>query len=136
GNVTYTVYDDPDHETRVYPGWTGSRPTGPTQMYREDRANGYTETLTMSATPSLTNGVPNGTEAPGNTLQTLTRDLTNPAGQVIEEDNYFNLSQLSYSTTTHLGSVNTNFYATAEAYDSRGRLYQQQMPTGTFYRTD
>ena len=51
GNITYTVYDDPDHEVRVYPGWnagTGT-PTGPTEVYRDDLAGSYTETLTMSA---------------------------------------------------------------------------------------
>ena len=53
GNVTYTVYDDPDHEVRTYPGWNSATdtPTGPTEVVREDEANGYVETLTMSATP-------------------------------------------------------------------------------------
>jgi hypothetical protein len=53
GNVTYTVYNDAAHEVRVYQGWdaaTGT-PTGPTQVYIDDIADGYTETLTMSAAP-------------------------------------------------------------------------------------
>ena len=50
------VFDDDAHEVRVYRGWDTSTntPTGPTEVYREDRARGYTETLTMSATPSVT----------------------------------------------------------------------------------
>ena len=37
GNVTYTVYDDVDHEVRVYQGWNSSTdtPTGPTDVIRE-----------------------------------------------------------------------------------------------------
>ena len=62
GNVTYTVYIDVDHEVRVYPGWNSSTntTTGPTQVYREDWTNGYTETLTMTATPAVSGGVPTG----------------------------------------------------------------------------
>ena len=54
GNITYVVYNDAAHETRVYPGWNSSTntPTGPTTVTREDRAHGYTETLTMTATPA------------------------------------------------------------------------------------
>jgi hypothetical protein len=56
GNVTYTVYNDPAHEVRVYQGWDAATgmPTGPTQVYIDDIADGYTETLTMSAAPHLT----------------------------------------------------------------------------------
>ena len=51
GRIDYTVYDDVNHETRSYTGWDSSAhtATGPTTVYREDWANGYTETLTMSA---------------------------------------------------------------------------------------
>ncbi len=50
GNISYTVYDDTDHEIRSYAGWDGTNnvPTGPTQVYREDRAGSYTERLTMT----------------------------------------------------------------------------------------
>ena len=48
GNVTYTVYDDPDHEVRTYVGWQASTdmPTGPTLVTREDQDHSpsYTET--------------------------------------------------------------------------------------------
>jgi hypothetical protein len=55
GNVTYTVFNDPNYEVRVYPGWnsTSGTPTGPTQDYRQDRPGSYLETLTMSAAPHL-----------------------------------------------------------------------------------
>ena len=58
GAIDYTVYDDPDHEARSYLGWNSATglPTGPTLVMREDRANGYTESLTMTATPHLTSG--------------------------------------------------------------------------------
>ncbi len=32
GNVTYTVYNDSTHETRVYPGFNGTTTTGPIQI--------------------------------------------------------------------------------------------------------
>jgi RHS repeat-associated protein len=136
GNVTYTVYDDPDHAMRVYPGWNSSTgtPTGPTQVTREDRPGGYTETLTMSATPHLTSGVPDGTEAIGS-VQSLSRQYTNAAGQMVRQDAYFNLSGVTYSTTASIGTVNTNYYSTLYDYDERGRPNRTQLPTGTIQRT-
>jgi RHS repeat-associated protein len=136
GNVTYTVYNDTNYEVLTYPGWnsgTGT-PTGPTQVTRLDRPGSYTETLTMTATPHLTGGVPDGTEAISN-VQTLSRSLTNAAGQVVEVDQYFNLTGVTYSTTAHLGTVNTNYYATSYSYDHRGRLERVLSPTGTITRT-
>ena len=52
-SVTYTVYMDPVHEVRTYPGWyvdSSSEPhtTGPIQVTVEDRAAGITDALTMS----------------------------------------------------------------------------------------
>jgi hypothetical protein len=64
--ITYTVYNDANHEVRVYPGWdsTTHAPTGPTQVTREDRDHGYTETLTTSATPALNgSNLPTGAES-------------------------------------------------------------------------
>jgi RHS repeat-associated protein len=136
GNISYLVYDDPDHEYRVYPGWnvaTGM-PTGPTEVFREDRPGGYTEILTMSAAPHLTGGVPDGTEAIGN-VQTLARSYTNAAGQVVRTDAYFNLSGVSYSTALYLGTANVNYYTTLYGYDHRGREDRVQSPTGTITRT-
>jgi RHS repeat-associated protein len=135
GNVTYTVYDDPNHEYRVYPGWNTATgiPTGPTEVYRYALPGSYRETLTMSAAPHLTNGVPDGTE-PISGLQTLERDYTNAAGQMVRRDQYFNLSGLTYSTAPYIGAQNTNYYTTQYSYDHRGRLERTQEPTGTITR--
>jgi RHS repeat-associated protein len=136
GNVSYAVYKDSNHEVRIYDGWDSAtnRPTGPTVVYREDRPGSYFETLTMSAAPAVDgNGRPTGTEAISS-LQTLSRSYTSSAGQVTHADGYFNLSGLTYSTSTTLGTENTHFYRTRYAFDSRGRLARMQTPTGTIYR--
>ena len=137
GNVTYTVYNDPNHEVRVYAGWnsTTDMPTGPTQVLRQDRPGGYTETLTMTAAPYLDlSGRPTGTEPIGN-LQSLLRSYTNKAGQVMATDDYFNLTGLAWTTYPALGSEGTNFYRTSYSYDRRGRLKSTEDPLGTITRT-
>jgi hypothetical protein len=135
GNITYIVYNDPNYEMLIYPGWNTSTnlPTGPTQVYREDRPGSYEEKLTMSATPHLTNGKPDGTEAIAS-LQTLSRDYTNAAGQFTIRDVYFKLAGVSYSTSQYIGTQNVNYYRTLIDYDSRGRLNRVQLPTGTIGR--
>jgi RHS repeat-associated protein len=135
-NITYTVYIDTNYEKLVYPGWNSSTntPTGPTQVAREDRPGSYMESLTMSATPHLTGGVPDGTEAVSG-LQTLSRAYTNIAGQVVRTDKYFNLSGVTYSTAANIGTKNTNYYESLADYDSRGWLTRTQTPTGTITRT-
>lgn len=134
GNVTYTVYDDPNHEVRTYPGWNSSThlPTGPTQVTRQDLANNYTETLTMTATPFVSSGVPTGGESIGN-IQTLSRTLMDQSGRAAVVDRFFDLSSLTYSTAagidysttpatiTELGSQDTNYYRTTYGYDENGR---------------
>jgi RHS repeat-associated protein len=140
GNLTYTVYDDPNHEVRVYPGWQAATgmPTGPTQVWREDRAHStsYTETLTMSAQPHLNAaGQPDGTE-PISNVDTLSREFTSPGGQVIESDAYFNLSSTPYNTNAYLGTAGTTYYSTAYGYDAGGREYRVVSPTGTVTQAD
>src|SRR5205823_6065444 len=111
-NVTFYIYKDADHEMRVYRGWSGSgssgSTTGPIEVTRQYRdgtpdtgtATGrvYIETLTSSATPTASGGVPTGQESitSGN-IQSLSRSITNIAGQIVETDAYFNLSGLTYS---------------------------------------
>ncbi len=137
GNVTYTVYNDPAHEVRIYQGWNSSThlPTGPTEVEREDLAGSYSETLTMTATPAL-NGddLPTGTEAIAD-LQTLSRSFISAGGQVIATDDYFDLSGLTYSTSATLGTVNVNYYETTYGYDHAGRPDRTVSPTGTITRT-
>ncbi len=133
GNVTYNIYkdftddgtsahDNQGAETRTY-HWdtTADAEIGPTQVMREDRPGSYSEDLSMSATPHLTSGVPDGTESVSN-LQTLARSLTNAQGQTTESNSYFNLGGVTYSTATaQLGTLNTNYYATTFGYDAGGR---------------
>src|SRR5579884_3169033 len=135
GDITYYVYLDPQHEERIYRGWNSSTSTAtlPTEVIREDSSGTYSEDLTMTATPHLTNGAPDGTEAISN-LVSLTRDYVNDAGQVTSEDAYNYLYGVTYSTGT-MGTVNTNYYQTNYDYDSDGRLVRTQTPNGTIYRT-
>ncbi len=109
-------------------------PTGPTIVTREDRPGSYFETLTMSATPHLTGGVPDGTEAISG-IQTLERDYTDTAGRVIETDQYFNLSGVTYSTAAHIGTLNTNYYATKYGFDNSGNPQRVQQANGTITDT-
>src|SRR5206468_5942027 len=95
---------------------TTNLPTGPTQVMREDRPGSYTEALTMSPTPHLTSGRPDGTESIGS-LQTLARSYRNNANQLSRADAYFNLSGVTYSTSQYIGTQNTNYYTTLYAYD-------------------
>jgi RHS repeat-associated protein len=138
-NVTYTVYKDPNWEVRTYPGWNSSAnppgPTGPTEVSRADLTGTYAETLTMSAAPHLTGNLPDGTEAVGG-LQTLVRTYTNSAGQVVNQDDYFNLTGLVYATLAHIGTLNTNYYETTYGYDNGGRPSSTTTPTGTLSVTD
>jgi hypothetical protein len=136
GQVTYTVYIDTNYEVRTYAGWnsTTNLPTGPTMDSREDRPGSYMESLTMSATPHLTSGAPDGTEAIGN-VQALSRSYANSAGQMVRSDSYFNLSGVTWSTTKYIGTQNTNFYTSLYDYDHRGRQNRVQLPTGTINRT-
>jgi RHS repeat-associated protein len=136
GRVDYSVYNDAGHETRSYPGWdtTTNRPTGPTTVMREDRAGNYTETLTMSAAPTVSSGRPTGAEAIS-AVQSLSREYRNDANQVVTSDVYFDLGGLAYSTSTSLGTAGVNFYRTQHGYDDAGRPDRMVSPEGTVYRT-
>jgi RHS repeat-associated protein len=136
GYVTYITYDDPSHQVRLYPGWqAGSNvPTGPTQVYREDRSQSpsYTETLTMTAPfrPQDLNadGSPKGTEPIAN-VQSLSRTITSKGGQMSERDDYFNLGTYAYDPTVlRIGTANSTYYATLYDYDVRGRQNQVVSP--------
>ena len=152
GNVTYTVYNDADREIRVYPGFNASTgaTTGPIQVYltyypaADSDGVFYTESLTSSATPHLTAGVPDGTETIDETnIQSLTRNFTNAAGQVLWSDSYANMSGITftegvsadeYGTPIDLGTSGTNFYRTIYSYDDDGRQAKVIEPTGTIDR--
>ena len=81
---------------------------------------GYTESLTMTAVPAVDgSGVPTGTEAISGVVS-LSRSILNDAGQTVETDDYFDLSGITYSTSTYLGTAGTNYYATYYGYDANG----------------
>ena len=101
---------------------------------REDRPGSYFETLTMSATPHLTGGAPDGSEAISG-LQTLERDYTDTAGRTIESDGYFKLAGVTYSTSPHIGTLNTNYYATDYGFDAAGNPERVQDAVGTITDT-
>src|SRR5262245_61753179 len=89
----------------------------------------------MTATPHLTSGAPDGTEAISG-LQSLSRDYYSSGGQVVRSDAYFNLSGVTYSTSAYIGTQNTNYYTTTTAFDSGGRASQVTRPTGTIEVTN
>ncbi len=137
GRVDYTVYNDANHEVRTYPAWNSgtNTPTGPITVSRDDRANGYRESLTMSATPTASGGRPTGTESIAN-VESLSRTYRNIAGQNVYTDDYFNLSGLTYSTSPSLGTLNTNFYRTYQDYNQQGQPNRSVTPAGTITRTE
>jgi hypothetical protein len=67
-------------------------------------------------------------------VQSLARDYGSDGGQVAREDDYFNLSGLTYSTAHYVGTAGTNSYSTLFDYDHDGRPNRTQLPTGTIER--
>jgi RHS repeat-associated protein len=137
GAVSFTVYNDADHETRTYSGAMVSDSFvafGPTQVSRQDLAGSYSESLTMSATPSLTDGVPDGSEAISD-IQSLSRTYTSIGGQVTSNRSYFHIPTAGYSTAASLGAAGTDYLETTYSYDHRGRQSRVEDPDGTIHRT-
>ncbi len=137
GRIDYTVYHDANFEVRVYPAWdsTSQAPLLPVTVTREDKARGYTEALTMMATPTVSSGRPTGTENISG-LQTLTRSVVNAVGQVSAWDQYHNLSGVTYSpSSVTLGTSGTHYYRTEYGYDLTGNLVRTVNPSGTIHRT-
>ena len=154
GNVTDIVYLPLTHETRVYPGWhqigtSGTyTTTGPVQITRQyypaaNASSGqqtlYDETLTITP-PVESTTFPSGQETVDqNDIQSLSRSLTNAAGQVYETDAYSSLAGLTYSTATPViasavaGSSTAagDYSDTQLGYDSRGRVNHVVDPNGT-----
>ncbi len=135
GQIAYTVYDDINKATRTYAGWTGSATTGPTVVTRDDWAGGYTEILTMSATPTTSSSKPTGAESISS-IQSLSRSYRNTAGQTVYSDSYFDLTGVTYSTAANIGTQNTNFYRTEQGYDKQGRANRSVSAAGTITRTE
>ncbi len=137
GTWTYTVFKDANWERRVYPGWTGTTTTGPTQVYRRDKPGSYDEALTTSIAPAFSGGKPTGGEViDGATLNStnwhsLTRAFTNSQNQASQTDSYFNLVGLTYTTGTSLGTLGTHLLRESYTYDVKGRREKTTDWTGT-----
>jgi RHS repeat-associated protein len=145
GNVTHTVYKDALHEIRTYRSGPGSfSQVGPVYVVREYRPGAgassgqrqvYFEQLTSSETPTLTSGVPNGSESIAyDDIKTLSRQLTNDGGQVVESDVYTSLASYAQPTPRITG-VGTSVLTTKSDYDGRGRAKRIESPDGTITRT-
>ena len=103
----------------------------------------YDETLTFTA-PVDSSSPPTGSETiSSSNIQSLSRGLTNNAGQLIEQDAYTSLSGLTYSSANAIvasaspasNTASGNYDATHDSYDSRGRLNRVVDPNGTITRT-
>ena len=152
GSITYTVYNDADHETRTYRGWNASTHTtiGPVEVYRQDSDDNYTESLTYSWTDELphdeTTDAPLGSEDYSDaaaTIQSLSRSLMNEAGQATVSRQYFALPigtdegeyVNGYSTVRDLGTSGTHYLETDYTFDPLGRLAVTRDPAGTITHT-
>ena len=130
GNVTYTVYNDADHELRIYAGWNSSthNTAAAVTVIREDRDYNYDETLTFvwddsEGLPVDLSGRPTGEESlsdPSAVIQSLSRTLFNSAGQAESTRNYTSLDGVTYSTDRDLGESGTNYLETDDVYTDRG----------------
>ncbi len=87
----------------------------------------------MSATPHVTNGQPDGTEAISN-LQALSRTYLDEGGQAVRTDDYFNLAGLTYSTAVYIGTVGVNYYSSTTDYGALGRPLRMVDANGTITR--
>jgi RHS repeat-associated protein len=137
GVIDYTVYNDVTREVRLYSGWnsTTNSPTGPTIVSRTDASGTYSETLTMSATPTVVNGRPTGAE-PITNLQSLSRTFYNDVGQTVAQHDYFNLVGVIYSVTPLLGTLGVNYYRTEQRIGKQGLPNRTLTPAGTITRTE
>jgi RHS repeat-associated protein len=157
GNITYTAYRDAEHEVRIYRGWnaTTGTTTGPTEIYRQIRNatlgldNGVVvnEVLKISKAPAKTGSsgsyVPTGAETfTASDIWSLTREITNNGGQIVQVDEYFSLAGVTYSTsqavlgTASNDSSTGNRHTTLYKYDERGRLERVEDATATVTRTE
>jgi RHS repeat-associated protein len=152
-DVTFTVYDDPLHEVRMYSGWmwnpstsTFYIPSGetlpPTEVEIDDLpvstsqspdgyAGTYSEFFAMSATPSssTTGGVtlPVGGETIGN-ITALSISIMNEAGQDVQDESYFNLPSLG-------GDISGTGSSSVLAALGAGSAWNKSTGSGNYYVT-
>ena len=144
GVITYTVYNDANREVRTYGGWDAVSGTSllPTQISRHDRTDNYYESLTLSTAPAVdAEGLPTGGELiVSSQIESLSRQRMNSAGQVTEQDRYYSLADVDYSTDPNIpdrefGIEGTHFLRSDTYYDSRGRVARSEDAAGTIMRT-
>lgn len=141
GNVTYYVYDDVDHEVRIYAGWnaTTHTTTGPIAVYREDRAGNYTERLTfvwddMAGLPVDAQGRPTGAESLTDSravIESMSRILLNSVGQTTQTREFVDLDGVTYSTARDLGTYGVHYLQTNSSYGVWGQSVTTRDPSGT-----
>ena len=102
--------------------------------------NNYVELFTMTATAAYTtvdgSTIPSGGESIG-TLDSMARSQLNDAGQSIENDAYYDLTDISYDATDFVlsgTSYTSNFYKTTYEYDVFGLLDRTQTANGVIDR--
>lgn len=135
GNITHTVYLDSDWETRIYPGWTGTAPTGPTIVTRRDKLNNYSETLTSNKAPALSGSDPTGAEIIDTaSLQTLNRTFYDNGDRPVKSIVYHDFTGLSYSGSPSIGTLNTHFYQVEYGFDQYGQIDRILNPVLTISR--
>jgi YD repeat-containing protein len=136
-----TAYNSSTHTLTFSAAFTSA--TDSTTQWVLNSTTNYDEALTTSAAPIINaSGLPLGNESLNAlTIQSLSREITNDAGQMIEEDDYFSLSGVTYSqSTVYLGSASNdsssgNYSATTYHYNARGWQDIVTDPTGTINRT-
>lgn len=139
--ATVIAYNSSTHTLTFSSAFTSA--TDSTTHFVLNSTTDYDETLATSAAPAInSSGLPTGAEAvTSSNIQSLSREITNDAGQTIEGDDYFSLSGVTYSQSTlYLGSSSNNsatgdYSATFYHYNARGWQDIVTDPTGTITRT-
>jgi RHS repeat-associated protein len=140
GNVDYITYDDVNHVTREYIGWTYNSsnatyaPSSPVEVDWNNWAQGLEATLSYSYTPAASSTPADGSGAISG-LQSLAINKNNDANQTVETDDYFSLSGITIdpasSSSDALGAAGSNFYQTTYGYNSGGLQDQITDADGT-----
>ncbi len=140
GTLTETVFDDPDHEVRTYPGWnpTTGTTTGPIQVSRDDEISRYHEDLTMAAVAATTGSAGHLRPTGGETisqLQTLSRSYLDAGGRTTAKDDYISFTGMIYSAQPSIGAIGVNYLESTFAFDEQGRQVRVQNAVGTITHT-
>ena len=154
GDVTCTVYNDAvqivpgttteiRNQVRTYPGWNPVTDTTADAIQVSDTVDtdsgSYGETLgyTWSGALPATGSMPTGGEdfsTSSAALQSLSRSLTNNLGQAYEQDDYSDLTGVTYSATS-VYLPHADYDPTTNQYDIVGNLTGTVDPDGDITHT-